>query len=281
MRSPLVAVEMAGTRYYNCHVMTPKRSRQAVDITELGLSPSTAHLSDKNVAYIAKEIYSLETQIHEYLRLTPYSMNLPVIAAGAVLAIGFSSTVPSTLQGVLLMIFPAVVSIMLVYHFNVASEVAGLAEHRDRLRTLANIALKEPVFVGRLVSNQRRGSLGTWAALALITVIVGAAMGAGLWNAWRLGVQSSSAWWFIGQLVVTFGIAIPAIGVSFAEISLTRGRVNDSLDVVFGSDTRPGTAPPTHGRALKRWWQGLTVGNASAAIAASTSTPTSPGSSDV
>lgn len=208
--------------------------------------------ADTKLAYQVQEINSLETQIHEYLRLTPTTLNVIFAASGAAIALGYSSSSTSMMRSIVLVIFPVMIGLLMVYHFNVASEVAGLAELRDRLRAQANRALGgRKVFVGRLVSDVRRGSWGTWTMYALAVCILTGAIGLGFQNASHEGI-----WWVRAQIVSTV-ITFVALVIATSEIANTRIKVNDKLDKEFGTRDRPPTAPSSKDGWLKKFIWGF------------------------
>jgi hypothetical protein len=208
--------------------------------------------ADTKLAYLVQEINSLETQIHEYLRLTPTTLSVIFAASGVAIALGYSNSSTPMMRNIVLVIFPVMIGLLMVYHFNVASEVAGLAEQRDRLRAQANRALGgRKVFVGRLVSDVRRGSWGTWTLYALAVCILAGAIWLGFQNALHEGI-----WWIRAQTISTI-ITVIALAIATAEISITRIKVNKKLDKEFGTRDRPPTAPSSKDGWLKKFIWGF------------------------
>ena len=211
--------------------MSKKRIKPDFQDTESALT-----LTPEEIRFMIEEIHALDIQAHEYLRITPNSMNLALAAAGAAIALALSDHSSDLLRNFVLLMSPLFIGIPLVYHFNVTSEAAALGEQQDRLSYRVNKALGRPIFVGRVVADLRRCPSGTIALLVLDSVILLAVIVMGLINAWAAG-----GLWLVGQIIVS-ALTVVAILVALFEIPLTRIEVNAALDEVFGDTDRPSSA---------------------------------------
>ncbi len=198
-------------------------------------------LSDAQVSFMVQEIIQLDTQAHEYLRITPQSLAIVVAIVGANIT-AFSAQLPNAidtewLRNVASLFSPLALSVILSYHFNVTTDAAVLAEQRDRLSNRVNRKLGRPIFISRIAADLLRGSLGTWTAGVPIGILVFSIIVGGLWHAFNTGL-----WWlFVLQYVVSI-ISLTAVVLTFLQIPAKRTEINEALDKVFGKEDRPKSA---------------------------------------
>ncbi len=203
--------------------------------------PKPSTIKPKDIEYMIDEINALNKEAHQYLRLPHLILNLAFSALPLVIAQSWGGK-PTDLS---LLVAPLVFGILAMYNLNLAAEAAGLSEIRDRLANQVNKAIKQPIFLMRVLSDARRGSPGTVAAYGLAIVVILITMTYGLIHA-----KQVNQWWFLLQITVTF-IPILATSIGVIELAHTRIKINDELDSIFGQSSRP-TSAPSHADS---WWK--------------------------
>lgn len=198
-------------------------------------------LTDVALSAALEEIHFLDGEIRNLIRNSA-QLVASAFALGA-LGVTLSKDVSPNLS---LGVLPILLTGLAVYSINVSTDVAALAEQRDRLSAWFNRSLQQQVLVTRLISDVRRGSRGTAAAYSLSTFIVIASIVAGLVNASPQGGLLLVYQWLVSVLCVA------AIGFAFADFLVVRGRVNEALDIILGAGDRPRSAPTGEERGWRR-----------------------------
>jgi hypothetical protein len=193
-------------------------------------------LENRHVELMVQEIHELNQQIHNYLRITPTTMGLAATLIGGATAL-YTTNLSEFVHFGVLLVLPVVMSILLSYHFSVASEVAVLAEVRDRLSYRVNSALGRPVFVTRVASDLLRGSTPAWTQLAPVGFLMLVVMVLGIVNAWEINTK----WLFAIQLISNILVAMSLV-ISFFHISKKRVLINAALDEIYTNANRPSSA---------------------------------------
>jgi hypothetical protein len=184
------------------------------------------------VEYWVQEIQALNTQIHTYLRQTPATMQLIVGTVAAVAASSANIFANTALRNLILIFAPLVLALAIVYHCNIANEVAALAEVRDRLSKRVNERLGETVFVsGALSDAVLRGATGTAAAFVLVAVMLLAVMGIGVWMLWG----TPWIWLEMGSILLATGSSL----IALVMIPYTRRQANQALDTLMAGVETP------------------------------------------
>ncbi len=207
-------------------------------------------LTDAEIECMVSEIHELNSQAHEYLRITPQSLNIIVGIIAADIA-AFAVQTPGIdtfwLHNIASLFSPLAVSVILTYHFNVTTDAAVLAEQRDRLSYRVNHKFGRPIFVGRIAADLLRGSAGTWTAGIPIGILVFSMIAGGIWNAVTSGV-----WWLMILQITVSLVAIGSIVITFLQIPKKRALMNEALDEVFGKEDRPKSAAYSKDSLRKR-----------------------------
>lgn len=214
--------------------------------------------------YMVEEINSLETQIHIYSRLTPQVMSLALIGTGAVITYLASNHFNQYTGRALVIIAPLIQAALGTYQHNVAAQIAAMAEQRDRLYIIMNNELDRKIFLGRIVSDNRRGSKGTLIFLVIGFIIVMTTLILGWFNVWYINTQNilGKSWWFWGWLLSAI-ITICSIFFSYIDILQARIDVNNVLDLYVGAKTRPKTAPSPKDKWFTQLVSAITINKSS------------------
>jgi len=191
--------------------------------------------------HLAGEINRLDSEINQYLRITsgPMQLALTVIATiigaankGSIELSSFNITL--TIRDIVLFTSPILLSIIALYNVNVSTQVAVMAEIRDRLSYRLNKALGNPIYVQRVAGNLRRNSRGTILAYGLSSIVVLIIMALGFLN-----VMQREKILLDIQLVITI-LCLVSLAIALLELFTSRKEINTLLDKIYGPDDRPG-----------------------------------------
>jgi len=183
-------------------------------------------LSERQTEIMIGEIHELNSQIHQYLRITPQTFTLmlgiPTTATALAAVINFIDADSIHLyNNIIFLILPLILATLALYHLNVTTEVAALAEQRDRLCLEVNKKLKKDIFTSPYVSKYLRNSLGTISLFALGTLIIGVVTGIGI-------IITKHSSWFLPQIFSSL-LTISSICVGAIQIITTRNQVKKEL----------------------------------------------------
>lgn len=197
-------------------------------------------LSKDEVAVLIDHGNALDAEIRTLLRGTGTVLNMGLIVLALIVTLTKDIS-----RDVSFPILPTLLGIPAAWNFLNGSEIAVLAEVRDRIASRVNLHYGTPILLWRIASDVRRGSLGTNLLNYMLGIFYMVACTGSIWySVARVNDETREplgVWYPILTSFVTL-ITTALVLVTYREVTRDRKKTNENLDQVFGHTTRPESA---------------------------------------